>query len=88
MQPQQHQSNEQSIILVFPDEANTLYMFSLIQVDKECAADYVPRTYPTASHIIFMPDTFLSILDTLWKKNLRCSGFDNILLAYLSCKCK
>ncbi len=43
-------------------------------------------TYPTASHIIFLPDSFLSVIGMLHKTNILFSKFDGLLLAHLAVK--
>jgi hypothetical protein len=85
MQLRQHRSNVQNIILIFPDESSTSTVYLPIQLDKDCAG-YVQRKYPTASRIILLPDSFLSVIGALHKKNIQFSEFDSLLLAHLAVK--
>ena len=87
MQLRQRRSNVQNIILVFPDEASTSNVYLPIQVDKECVAEYVQRSYPTASSIVLMPDSFLSVIGAICKNNVQSSEVESILLAHLALKC-
>ena len=48
--------------------------------------EYVQQTYRAASRIIFMPDSFLSVIGALCKKNAQCSEFHSLLLAHLAVK--
>jgi hypothetical protein len=72
-------------IVIFPDELSTSKVYLPLQVAKDCAG-YVERTYPTASHIILLPDSFLSVIGALHQKNVQLSEFDSILLAHLAVK--
>jgi hypothetical protein len=88
MQLRQRRSNVvQNIILIFPDPASTSNVYLPIQVDKECVAEYVQRTYPTVSSIILMPDSYLSVIGAICKNNVQSSEFESILLAHLALKC-
>jgi hypothetical protein len=85
MQLRQRRSNVQNIIAIFPDESSTSKVYLPLQVAKDCAG-YVERTYPTASRIILLPDSFLSVIGSLRQKNVQLSEFDSILLAHLAVK--
>ncbi len=85
MQRWQSRSNIQNIILIFSDESSTSKVY-LFRADKDCAGEYVQRTYPTASHIFFLPDSFLSVIGMLHKTNIQFSKFDGLLLAHLAVK--
>ena len=86
MQLRQRRSNVQNIILIFPDESSTSKVYLPIQVDKDCAGEYVQRTYPNASRIFFLPDSFMSVIGALHKKNIQLSEFDSIILDHLAVK--
>ena len=86
MKLQQRRSNVQNIILIFPDESSTSKVYLPIQVDKDCAGEYVQRTYSNASRIIFLPDSFMSVIGALHKKNIQFSELDSLLLAHLAVK--
>jgi len=86
MKLRQRRSNVQNIILIFPDESSTSKVYLPIQVDKDCEEEYVQRTYPNASRIFFLPDSFMSVIGALHKKNKQFSELDSLLLAHLAVK--
>jgi hypothetical protein len=77
MQLRQHRSNVQNIVLIFSDESRISKVHLPIQVEKDCAG-YV--------QIILLPDSFLSVIGALPKKNIQFSEFDSLLLAHLAVK--
>ena len=87
MQLRRRRNKLQSIILIFPDTTTTSNVFLPLQLEAECIAEYVELRYPTALNIVFLPDTFVSVMSLLCKKQLQFCEIHFLVLSHLAQIC-
>ncbi len=72
---------------MFPDATTTSNAFLPLQLEEECVTENLQVRYPTAGNIILLPDTFLSVMGLICKKQLQFSELNSIILSHLAHIC-
>ena len=86
MQLRRRRNKIKSIIIIFHGTTSNVHL--PLQLEEECiTAEYVQMRYPTALSAIFLPDTFLSVIAFICKKQLQFSELNSIILSHLARIC-
>lgn len=85
MQLRRRHGELQNVLICFPESSTTSCKVLALQIARLDVEGYLRAQYPQATKIIYLPQTFSTIVKVINKKGIGCSYYQDLILHRLSC---
>lgn len=85
MQLRRRHGELQNVLICFPESSTTSCKVLALQIARLDVEGYLRAQYPPATKIIYLPQTFSTIIKAINKKCIGCSYYQELILHHLSC---